>query len=66
MQVLYQLSYGPLDTHGRWNAGRSALARRPRLASRELTTQWARYTWRQTATSLPCTLTCSAGSTRGA
>jgi hypothetical protein len=27
MQVLYQLSYGPLGTHGGKNAGRSALAR---------------------------------------
>jgi len=42
------------------------LARRgPCLALSEFTTWRARYTWRQTATSLPCTATCSAGSTRG-
>ena len=29
MQVLYQLSYGPVETLGRRGAGRPALARRP-------------------------------------
>ena len=29
MQVLYQLSYGPIETLGRRGAGRPALARRP-------------------------------------
>ena len=38
MQVLYQLSYGPIGSLGKRNAGRSALARRPCLAQIELTT----------------------------
>ena len=66
MQVLYQLSYGPVGDAWRQERWSFCLARRgPCLASIELTTWRARYTWRQTATSLPCTATCSAGSTRG-
>ncbi len=38
MQVLYQLSYGPIGSLGKRNAGRSALARRPCLKRIELTT----------------------------
>ena len=66
MQVLYQLSYGPVGDAWRQERWSFCLARMgPCLAFSELTTRRARYTWRQTATSLPCTATCSAGSTRG-
>ena len=66
MQVLYQLSYGPFGyAKGGWNAGRSALA--DGLAWRgEILHGGGAHTWRHTATSLPCTVTCSAGSSIGA
>ena len=38
MQVLYQLSYGPIVTPCKLSAGRSALTRRPCLVLVELTT----------------------------
>lgn len=64
MQVLYQLSYGPMC------AG-SEPAVRP-VGWREHSLHRSRprsgdgHTWRHTATRRPCTLTCSAGSTIGA
>ena len=74
MQVLYQLSYGPMGALYRMTAGRfpklrlgSRRARRPRLALSQLTTPGAGpQTWRHTATRRPCTVTWSAGSTIGA
>jgi hypothetical protein len=64
MQVLYQLSYGPDRTpwHGMLVI---PLGLRPCLTLVELTTPPV-YSWRQTATSLPCTVTWSAGTTIGA
>ena len=79
MQVLYQLSYGPVGIEWlawRWSPG---LARRPcRFDAESLHRSgsahrrgvtWAVipgcHTWRQTATSFPWMLTCSASSTIG-
>ncbi len=53
MQVLYQLSYGPIDAC-------VAPQRGPDGVIKAYTA-----TGRHTATSRPCTLTCSAGSTIG-
>ena len=70
MQVLYQLSYGPV---GCADAGTLVGPVRPwgrvvRLLSLHRGPPVTRtsHTCRQTATSRPCTLTCSAGSTIGA
>ena len=74
MQVLYQLSYGPVWIDGASNVGGSLVPGR--------WTRWALpfdaeslhrrgpelvavHTWRHTATSLPCTDTCSASTTIG-
>jgi hypothetical protein len=74
MQVLYQLSYGPIGALDRMTAGMdpvlqlgSCRARGPRLAQSQLTPRWVGpQTWRQTATRRPCTVTWSAGRTIGA
>jgi hypothetical protein len=81
MQVLYQLSYGPVGSVWqplRWwgdpretlaAAGPKALlnALRAYTATRRLLASALRpcHTWRQTATSRPCTSTSSAGSRIG-
>lgn len=54
MQVLYQLSYGPV----------AAPFRRPKSLQRG--PPGAAHTWRHTATRRPCTVTWSAGTTIGA
>ena len=55
MQVLYQLSYGPIG-----------VARRARHKKELTPCPAGGYTWRQTATSLPWMVTSSAGSRIGA
>ena len=61
MQVLYQLSYGPMVVSSALGLGLrleeayTGKGTKPRNAQ----------TWRQTATNLPCTCTCSAGNTIG-
>ena len=57
MQVLYQLSYGPIINDS------APCKRCVDAISLHL---HAGQTWRQTATSRPCTSTCSAGSSIGA
>ena len=56
MQVLYQLSYGPM------NAG-DAVELVP--SSYPSLHRSSDHTWRHTATRRPCTSTCSAGSSIG-
>ena len=56
MQVLYQLSYGPM------NAGDALELVPPSYPSLH---RGCDHTWRHTATNRPCTSTCSAGSSIG-
>ena len=55
MQVLYQLSYGPMN---------DVVASKPPLSCQSLH-RGQPQTCRQTATKRPCTSTCSAGSSIG-
>ena len=70
MQVLYQLSYGPVGCErlaGSWSSG---LARRPRHFDRKSLhrrgLRLCAHTWRHTASNLPWIATWSASSTIGA
>ena len=68
MQVLYQLSYGPIDAVDSPDSGGPVGFETPASALRKLTPQRVEtpHTWRQTATSLPWTVTCSASTRIGA
>ena len=74
MQVLYQLSYGPVGIDGWPGAGRRDWPGGLAVRCRKLTPQGVRllgppdtgcHTWRHTATSLPWMSTWSASSTIG-
>lgn len=66
MQVLYQLSYGPVGCErlaGSWSSG---LAWRPRRFDRKSLHRSGAHTWRHTASNFPWMATWSASSTIGA
>ena len=68
MQVLYQLSYGPISALGRPDPGDPVGLKNPDLIALKAYTAAGPdlQSWRHTATSLPWTVTCSASTRIGA